>query len=84
MAVGGELGLVPAVSPLRRKAKPKPNPLDGVELVICTSAFRPAPVSRMVEKGDRLALDHDVVRSNPSHFAVPLTALLDKEGETSA
>ena len=68
---------------IKRKAKPKPkpNPLDGVEFAIVTSPFHPAPISRLLEVGDHIRLDTDIVRRNPSRFAIPLTALLDPSQE---
>jgi hypothetical protein len=59
-----------------RTRKPEPAPvLDPETPVICTEAFRPGAVARMIEKGDWLHLDHPAVRANPQAFAVPLSRL---------
>jgi hypothetical protein len=62
---------------LRRR---RPDPAADVERdaveAICLEGFRP-PMRRAVEKGERLAREHDLVRSYPSYFGllIPLSEL---------
>jgi hypothetical protein len=64
---------------LQRKAEPARVDVerDAVE-AICLEAFRP-PMRRAVDKGERLARDHELVRSYREFWGLllPLTELED-------
>ena len=58
--------------------RPKPEPamrLDGSTLVVATETFRPSAVARLVERGQWMRLDSEVVAACPDRFAVRLTDL---------
>jgi hypothetical protein len=62
---------------LQRKAEPARVDVEHEATeAICLVAFR-APMRRAVDKGERLARDHDLVRSFPQFFGLllPLTEL---------
>jgi hypothetical protein len=59
---------------MRMKRKPALL-LDPATMVVCTEAFRPQAVTRMIERGQWLRLDHPAVRAHPERFAVRLTDL---------
>jgi hypothetical protein len=52
----------------RRKQPPEPAPRLEIEAAIAVETFRPGPVARMVERGDRLPLSHPTVRTFPEFF----------------
>jgi hypothetical protein len=54
---------------------------DHIDTAVCIKAFRPTAISRMIELGDRVRLDDEIVRRNPSHFAVRLDELLESTGD---
>lgn len=56
----------------RIRRKTKSEQVGEPSLVICTEAFRPGAVARMVERGDYLRRDDPVVERFPAFFAVPL------------
>jgi hypothetical protein len=63
---------------LRAKGKPAPL-LDPATKVVSTEAFRPKAITRMIEKGTWLRLDHPAVQAHKELFAVRLTDLEQHE-----
>jgi hypothetical protein len=51
-----------------RRRKPKPKPSPTVEWAICVEEFRTGAIGNLVERWQRLPLDHPLVRAHPSFF----------------
>lgn len=49
--------------------------------VVCTSAFRPGAVAQLIQKGQRLPRSSQIVKRNPSFFAleIPLVEYLETQ-----
>jgi hypothetical protein len=63
---------------LRKRKTTAQAGVEHVETAICIAAFRPAAISRMIEVGDSVRLDDEIVSRNPTHFAVRLDELLEE------
>jgi hypothetical protein len=59
----------------RKKDVPIPKHVDAV---VCIAAFRPTVISRMIEVGDSVRIEDEIVRQNPSNFAVRLDELREE------
>jgi hypothetical protein len=53
---------------LLHRREEMPGPVIEVEAALCVETFRPGAVARMIERGERLPLDHQAVRSFPQYF----------------
>jgi phage head maturation protease len=47
--------------------------IDDDTMAVCVESFRPQAITRMIEKGQWLRLDHPAVHAHPERFAVRLT-----------
>jgi hypothetical protein len=56
----------------RVRRKPRSAQVDEPGLVVCIREFRPAPVGRLISRGDWLPRDHALVAAHPANFAAPL------------
>jgi hypothetical protein len=51
-----------------RRAQPKPQPAPEIEMAIAVEEFRTGAIGTLVERWQRLPVDHPYVLAFPSHF----------------
>jgi hypothetical protein len=56
---------MPSLRPKRVKAEPS---APAIEAAVCVEEFRPATVAPLIERWQRLPLDHPTVRAYPEFF----------------
>jgi hypothetical protein len=62
---------------LRRRERPASSQ-PVIEAALCVNTFRPAPVAAMIQRGDRLPVDHWAVVAHPDFF-VGIVLLVPRE-----